>query len=48
MSEETTHISITDADGNAVAVTTTLNDHFGSKTIIIGAGFVMNNEISKT
>ncbi len=44
-SEETTHISITDAEGNAVAVTTTLNDHFGSKTIISGAGFVMNNEM---
>ena len=44
-SEETTHISITDAEGNAVAVTTTLNDHFGSKTIITGAGFVMNNEM---
>ncbi len=44
-SEETTHISITDAEGNAVSVTTTLNDHFGSKTIISGAGFVMNNEM---
>ena len=44
-SEETTHISITDAEGNAVAVTTTLNDHFGSKTIISGAGFIMNNEM---
>ena len=44
-SEETTHISITDNEGNAVAVTTTLNDHFGSKTIISGAGFVMNNEM---
>ena len=44
-SEETTHISITDAEGNEVAVTTTLNDHFGSKTIISGAGFVMNNEM---
>ena len=44
-SEETTHISIVDAEGNAVAVTTTLNDHFGSKTIISGAGFIMNNEM---
>ena len=44
-SEETTHISITDAQGNAIAITTTLNDHFGSKTIISGAGFVMNNEM---
>ena len=44
-SEETTHISIVDKEGNAVAVTTTLNDHFGSKTIISGAGFIMNNEM---
>ncbi|MFC4263897.1 gamma-glutamyltransferase [Ferruginibacter yonginensis] len=44
-SEQTTHISIIDAAGNAVAVTTTLNDHFGSKTIIDGAGFIMNNEM---
>ena len=44
-SEQTTHISVTDAAGNAVAVTTTLNDHFGSKTIVTGAGFVMNNEM---
>jgi gamma-glutamyltranspeptidase / glutathione hydrolase len=44
-SEETTHISIIDNDGNAVSLTTTLNDHFGSKTIITGAGFLMNNEM---
>ena len=44
-SEQTTHISIADAEGNAVSVTTTLNDHFGSKTIISGAGFLMNNEM---
>jgi gamma-glutamyltranspeptidase / glutathione hydrolase len=44
-SEETTHLSIVDAQGNAVSVTTTLNDHFGSKTIITGAGFIMNNEM---
>jgi gamma-glutamyltranspeptidase/glutathione hydrolase len=44
-SEQTTHISIVDAAGNAVSLTTTLNDHFGSKTIIAGAGFVMNNEM---
>ena len=44
-SEQTTHISIVDNEGNAVAVTTTLNDHFGSKTIVSGAGFVLNNEM---
>lgn len=44
-SEQTTHISIIDEEGNAVSVTTTLNDHFGSKTVITGAGFLMNNEM---
>ena len=44
-SDQTTHISIADAEGNAVSVTTTLNDHFGSKTVITGAGFLMNNEM---
>ncbi len=44
-SEQTTHLSIIDGEGNAVAVTTTLNDHFGSKTVISGAGFIMNNEM---
>ncbi|MEQ1553853.1 MAG: gamma-glutamyltransferase [Ferruginibacter sp.] len=44
-SEQTTHISITDIAGNAIAITTTLNDNFGSKTIITGAGFIMNNEM---
>ncbi len=44
-SEETTHLSIIDNEGNAVSITTTLNDHFGSKTIITGAGFIMNNEM---
>ena len=44
-SEQTTHISIIDKEGNAVSVTTTLNDHFGSKTVISGAGFLMNNEM---
>ncbi|MCY7291847.1 MAG: gamma-glutamyltransferase [Ferruginibacter sp.] len=44
-SEQTTHISIVDSEGNAVSVTTTLNDYFGSKTIVSGAGFVLNNEM---
>jgi len=45
VSEETTHISIIDNDGNAVSVTTTLNDSYGSKTVVTGAGFIMNNEM---
>jgi gamma-glutamyltranspeptidase/glutathione hydrolase len=44
-SEETTHISVIDKDGNAVAVTTTLNDSYGSKTIVGGAGFLLNDEM---
>ena len=38
-SNQTTHISIIDKDGNMVAVTTTLNDSYGSKTVVGGAGF---------
>lgn len=44
-SEETTHLSVIDAEGNAVSVTTTLNDHFGSRTIVAGAGFILNDEM---
>lgn len=44
-SEETTHISIIDAEGNAVAVTTTLNGNYGSYTVVEGAGFILNNEM---
>jgi gamma-glutamyltranspeptidase/glutathione hydrolase len=44
-SEETTHLSVYDQSGNAVSVTTTLNDNYGSKTVIGGAGFLMNNEM---
>ncbi len=44
-SEETTHISIIDADGNMVAVTTTLNNSYGSKTVVGGAGFLLNDEM---
>lgn len=44
-SEETTHISIMDEDGNMVAVTTTLNDSYGSKTVVGGAGFILNDEM---
>jgi gamma-glutamyltranspeptidase / glutathione hydrolase len=42
---ETTHVSIVDKEGNAVSVTTTLNDNFGSKTIVGGAGFLLNDEM---
>jgi len=44
-STETTHFSIVDKDGNAVAVTTTLNGNFGSKVAVSGAGFFLNNEM---
>jgi gamma-glutamyltranspeptidase/glutathione hydrolase len=44
-STETTHLSIVDAQGNAVSVTTTLNDNFGSKIVVDGAGFLLNNEM---
>jgi gamma-glutamyltranspeptidase/glutathione hydrolase len=42
-SENTTHFSVVDAAGNAVAVTTTLNSGFGSGVVVRGAGFVLNN-----
>jgi len=44
-SEETTHFSVVDRDGNAVSVTTTLNDSYGSRTVVAGAGFILNNEM---
>ncbi len=44
-SEETTHFSIVDPTGNAVAVTTTLNGWFGSFVVVDGSGFFMNNEM---
>jgi gamma-glutamyltranspeptidase/glutathione hydrolase len=44
-SSETTHLSVVDSDGNAVAVTTTLNDNYGSKIVVDGAGFLLNNEM---
>ncbi|MDW3211079.1 MAG: gamma-glutamyltransferase [Reichenbachiella sp.] len=45
-SMETTHFSILDSEGNAVAITTTLNSYFGSKVVIEGAGFFLNNEMN--
>lgn len=44
-SEETTHLSIIDKEGNAVAVTTTLNGSYGSRTVVGKAGFFLNNEM---
>ena len=44
-SDQTTHFSVVDADGNAVAVTTTLNGSYGSHVTVTGAGFLMNNEM---
>ena len=44
-SEQTTHISVIDNDGNMVAITTTLNANYGSKTVVSGAGFLLNNEM---
>ena len=44
-SEETTHISIADSAGNIVSITTTLNGNYGSKTVVPGAGFFLNNEM---
>lgn len=44
-STETTHISIIDKEGNAVSVTTTINGLYGSKVVVSGAGFLLNNEM---
>ena len=44
-SDETTHYSILDKDGNAVSVTTTLNGSYGSKVYVEGSGFFLNNEM---
>lgn len=44
-STQTTHISVLDKDGNAASVTTTLNGYYGSKVVVSGAGFFLNNEM---
>lgn len=44
-SEETTHFSVVDPEGNAVSITTTLNGGYGSKVVVEGAGFLLNNEM---
>jgi gamma-glutamyltranspeptidase/glutathione hydrolase len=43
--KHTTHLSAADAEGNWVALTATINTHFGSKVVIPGTGVVMNNEM---
>ena len=45
-SDETTHYSIVDSFGNAVAVTTTLNGAYGSKVYVEEGGFFLNNEMN--
>lgn len=44
-SDQTTHISIMDQWSNMVSITTTLNGAYGSKTVVGGAGFLLNNEM---
>jgi gamma-glutamyltranspeptidase/glutathione hydrolase len=44
-SRQTTHFSVTDAQGNAVALTTTINGWYGSAVTVTGAGFLLNNEM---
>jgi gamma-glutamyltranspeptidase/glutathione hydrolase len=44
-SHETTHLSVVDRYGNAVAVTTTLNDSYGSAVVVAGSGFILNDEM---
>ena len=44
-SADTTHVSVMDASGNAVSYTTTLNLAYGSKIVVEGAGFLLNNEM---
>lgn len=44
-SEQTTHFSIVDKEGNAVSITTTLNGGYGSRYVVKGCGFLLNNEM---
>ena len=44
-SPETTHYSIVDGEGNAVSITTTLNNAYGSKVFVAGSGFLLNDEM---
>lgn len=44
-SRDTTHLSVVDAEGNAVALTYTLEESWGSRMVVAGAGFLLNNEM---
>lgn len=44
-SNQTTHYSVIDKDGNMVSVTTTLNNLYGSFVVVAGAGFLLNDEM---
>ncbi len=44
-STQTTHLSVADSKGNMVSLTTTLNDTYGNKVVVDGAGFLLNNEM---
>jgi gamma-glutamyltranspeptidase/glutathione hydrolase len=44
-SNETTHLSVVDAQRNAVSMTYTLEDGYGSKIVVAGGGFLLNNEM---
>ncbi|MBJ2176387.1 gamma-glutamyltransferase [Aureibaculum sp. A20] len=44
-SPETTHISVVDKQGNAVSMTYTLENSYGNKYVVEGAGFLLNNEM---
>lgn len=44
-SKETTHYCVTDKFGNVVSTTTTINSSYGSKVVVEGAGFLLNNEM---
>lgn len=43
--EHTTHFSVVDSEGNVVSLTTTINDSYGSRHVVCGAGFLLNNEM---
>jgi gamma-glutamyltranspeptidase / glutathione hydrolase len=44
-SQNTTHFSVCDKQGNMVSITYTLNDDYGSKLVVAGCGFLLNNEM---
>ena len=43
--DHTTHFSVVDGQGGAVALTTTINTGYGSRVVVSGAGFLLNNEM---